>query len=277
MTTEGQSPSDWMAGLTTATRDGTQTPIRHGHGKLVAVDPQPIENSNGRMRLSFKFDNGEVWHATAPHPWPTAEFNINHAETRVSAYSVMGDSVERIMGQPTPIVSLIGSDIEFVWTKGHMMRRPERGPDGNDTGQWIDVDVPAMEFVGINGKGTHPQGTPVIGDAYKQRTSVTDGTQPAGGSTTPPPPSGAAPVVEATPAADAATFDDMNVRHDYLVSLIPESGMNRADWNTVALMDESIKAHGATFSSIAASGDAVLNELLVAGKIKEEDGLLKQA
>ena len=60
MTTEGQSPSDWMAGLTTATRDGTQTPIRHGHGKLKAVDPQPIENSNGRMRLSFKFDDGEV-------------------------------------------------------------------------------------------------------------------------------------------------------------------------------------------------------------------------
>jgi hypothetical protein len=229
---------------------GTQSPLKHFIGRLVAIPvgqsqrPGNAGETRNVLELTYMFAELDVKLSSTPYPFPTAElkFYLNNPSESPQPTTRPGiwlGSIGDILGTQAKIPDAIGKMIEVMWTDGHDMRRMA------SPGVFETYEGSAWTVVSIDGK--RAEGAAAV--------AVTN---------TP------AVAVQNTPEPEIVDTDTMLVRL--------ADGQNHTSFMGGIIGSETLKADEAAYTAMLAdNGSTVINRLIAEGKLVNDEGIYHAA
>jgi hypothetical protein len=173
--------------------------------------------------------------STVPYALKTAQLVISHSGSDQSVWGVLGNSIEKFLGEGAKVSTAVGHVLEMRW------RGTERNPDGSvvsgaishmmrrqnrETQSWEDQEIECWEVTSVDGKAP--------GGAIPSATEVATGSA-----------------------------------NDILVEIADDK--NAAAFNQAAMMDPRVKTNTGLVMKIVNEGDAVLTSLVDQGLLTHDD------
>ena len=127
-----------------------RSPLKHFKGRLVGIGHKEVAstftgNNRNRLELRLRFDELEVYEASPPYRWKTAELPFFAGS---QTWGILGASLARQLGPQVKLSDAIGQVITIKLTPGHKVNRLD-----NKSNIWGDVDIEAFEVISADGQG----------------------------------------------------------------------------------------------------------------------------
>jgi len=142
-----------------------RTPLREFKGKLESFPTELVTRFQpAKTYVNLNFTEIDVIETTEPYPFPIAQLSMPYNVRRTSAWTIIADSLAKLIPENQDITNTVGMVYHMKITKGHMMWDQAKGEATAReaweviglTGEGMDVGVPmnaeAKALKLLNGK-----------------------------------------------------------------------------------------------------------------------------